>query len=136
MAERDVANLQKDMGQLENVRRRLVEFFCEDINSFKLEECFRIFHGFYCKFKQAVAENARRRLQEEQANARRRQREELLATKRRQSKMLLVPIFKILKCVYFSGKFCRNTRFRMQLSGYANLWSKEFFQQKSKHFNQ
>lgn len=86
-AERDVAGLQRDMGQLENVRRRLAEFFCEDVNSFKLEECFRIFHGFYCKFRQAVAENARRRLQEEQANARRRQREELLATKRRQSKL-------------------------------------------------
>lgn len=78
--------LQRDMGQLENVRRQLTEFFCEDINTFKLEECFRIFHGFYCKFKQAVAENNRRRIQEEQANARRRQREELLATKRRQSK--------------------------------------------------
>lgn len=89
MAERDVANLQINMGQLENVRRRLADFFCEDINSFKLEECFRVFHGFYCKFKQAVAENARRRLQEEQANARRRQREELLATRRRQSKTII-----------------------------------------------
>lgn len=78
-------SLQRDMVQLENVRRQLADFFCEDINSFKLEECFRIFHSFYCKFKQAVAENNRRRIQEEQANARRRQREELLAAKRRQS---------------------------------------------------
>lgn len=85
MAEREVANLQRVMGELENVRRRLADFFCEDVNSFKLEECFRVFHGFYCKFKQAVMENARRRIQEEQANARRRQREELLATRRRQS---------------------------------------------------
>lgn len=85
MAEREVANLQRVMKELENVRRRLAEFFCEDVNSFKLEECFRVFHGFYCKFKQAVAENMRRRIQEEQANARRKQREELLATKRRQS---------------------------------------------------
>lgn len=92
VAEREMASLQRDVGQLENVRRQLTEFFCEDINSFKLEECFRIFHGFYCKFKQAVAENNRRRLQEEQANARRRQREELLATKRRQSKYLLLYI--------------------------------------------
>lgn len=85
MAEREVANLQRDMKQLENVRKQLADFFCEDINSFKLEECFRIFHGIYIKFRQAVAENARRRAQEEQANARRRQREELIATKRRQS---------------------------------------------------
>lgn len=85
MAEREVANLQKDMRRLENVRVQLAEFFCEDTGSFKLEECFRIFHCIYIKFRQAVAENARRRIQEEQANARRRQREELIATKRRQS---------------------------------------------------
>ncbi|XP_056636252.1 formin-like protein [Diorhabda sublineata] len=84
IAEIEVAGLQKKLGKLEHVRRELSEFFCEDVNSFKLEECFRIFHGFYCKFKQAVAENERRRIQEEQANERRRQREELLATKRRQ----------------------------------------------------
>lgn len=86
MAEREVSNLQRKMGQLESVRVQLAEFFCEDPKSFKLEECFRIFHSFYCKFKQAVIENTRRRIQEEQANARRRQREELLANKRRQSK--------------------------------------------------
>ncbi|KAK4881741.1 hypothetical protein RN001_005060 [Aquatica leii] len=84
MAEREVTNLQRDMKQLESVRRQLAEFFCEDVNGFKLEECFRIFHGVYIKFRQAVAENARRRIQEEQANARRKQREELIATKRRQ----------------------------------------------------
>ncbi|KAK9751489.1 Diaphanous FH3 Domain [Popillia japonica] len=90
MAEREVAKLQRNMGELESVRRQLAEFFCEDISSFKLEECFRIFHGFYCKFKQAVIENERRRLQEEQANARRRQREELLATKRKEMGSLSV----------------------------------------------
>ncbi|KAJ8927800.1 hypothetical protein NQ314_019681 [Rhamnusium bicolor] len=84
MAEREVADLQTNLGELDHVRKELSDFFCEDVNSFKLEECFRIFHSFYCKFKQAVAENERRRIQEEQANERRRQREELLATKRRQ----------------------------------------------------
>ncbi|EEZ97607.1 inverted formin-2 [Tribolium castaneum] len=88
MAEREVSNLQQNMEELEKVRVQLAEFFCEDTNSFKLEECFRIFHGFYCKFKQAVGDNERRRIQEEQANARRRQREELLASKRRQMENL------------------------------------------------
>lgn len=100
MAEREVASLQRNLGELENVRKELSDFFCEDMNSFKLEECFRIFHGFYCKFKQAVAENERRRIQEEQATERRRQREELLATKRRQSKWL-----KQNNCKYTSGVF-------------------------------
>lgn len=96
MAEREVAALQRDMIELEQVRRRLADFFCEDVNAFKLEECFRIFHGFCVKFKQAVIENARRKIQEEQANARRRQREELLAQKRRQSKCTIK-----IKCVIY-----------------------------------
>lgn len=94
MAEQEVSSLQLNLGELEHVRRQLADFFCEDSNAFKLEECFRIFHGFYCKFRQAVAENERRRIQEEQANERRRQREELLASKRKQSKVMLINIFK------------------------------------------
>ncbi|KAL1491996.1 hypothetical protein ABEB36_012506 [Hypothenemus hampei] len=84
MADNDMANLQQDLVRLDTVRMQLAEFFCEDHASFKMEECFRIFHSFTCKFKQAVIENERRKLQEEQANARKRQREELLAAKRRQ----------------------------------------------------
>lgn len=68
----------------------LSDFFCEDPGTFKIEECFKIFHGFCVKFKQAIAENERRKLQEEQAIARRRQREEQLATKRRQRKFCLL----------------------------------------------
>lgn len=85
MAEQEVSVLQRDMNELENVRKRLSDFFCEDVNTFKLEECFRVFHGFCAKFRQAVVENNRRRVQEEQANARRKQREELMASKRKQS---------------------------------------------------
>lgn len=84
MAEQEVAALQKDMEELENVRKSLAEFFCEDPNTFKLEDCFKIIHGFCIKFKQAVAENERRKLQEEQTYLRRKQREEQLAAKRRQ----------------------------------------------------
>ncbi|RZF46426.1 hypothetical protein LSTR_LSTR012501 [Laodelphax striatellus] len=83
MAEREVGSLQRDMAELENVRRSLAEFFCEDVATFKVEECFRVLHGFCVKFRQAVVENERRRVQEEQAVARRRQREEQLAAKRR-----------------------------------------------------
>lgn len=85
MAGNDVSKLQNELKRLDTVRQQLAEFFCEDLSSFKIEECFRIFHAFTCKFKQAVIENERRKFQEEQANARKRQREELLAAKRRQS---------------------------------------------------
>ncbi|KAK9872592.1 hypothetical protein WA026_018723 [Henosepilachna vigintioctopunctata] len=88
-AEQEVSNVQRGMLELENIRIQLSDFFCEDLKTFKLEECFRIFHSFYCKFKQAITENERRRLQEEQAMARRKQREELLAIKRKQMESMV-----------------------------------------------
>lgn len=77
------------MRELEVLRSQLAEFFCEDPNSFKMEECFKIFYQFCEKFKQAVRENEKRRVLEEQAILRRKQREEQLASKRRQCKLLL-----------------------------------------------
>ncbi|XP_018349865.1 PREDICTED: uncharacterized protein LOC108753036 isoform X3 [Trachymyrmex septentrionalis] len=87
MAEREMAQLKRDMEELEGVRRSLAEFFCEDTNTFKIEECFRIFHQFYQKFNQAITENERRRIQEEQVLARRKQREEQLLARKRLRKL-------------------------------------------------
>jgi hypothetical protein len=83
-AERVVDELQRAMKELDQTRVQLSEFFCEDPGTFKLEECFKIFFTFCEKFRQAVKENEKRRIQEEQANVRRKQREEQLANKRRQ----------------------------------------------------
>ncbi|KMQ96916.1 fh2 domain-containing protein 1 [Lasius niger] len=83
MAEREMAQLKRDMEEFEGVRRSLAEFFCEDTSAFKIEECFRIFHQFCQKFNQAIAENERRRIQEEQVLARRKQREEQLLARKR-----------------------------------------------------
>lgn len=90
MAEQEANTLKEDLKELENVRKSLADFFCEDPASFKIEECFKIFYGFCVKFKQAIAENERRRIQEEQANARRKQREEQLAAKKRTSKYFYI----------------------------------------------
>ncbi|XP_017883156.1 uncharacterized protein LOC108626791 [Ceratina calcarata] len=83
MAEQEMSQLKRDMEELETLRRSLAEFFCEDSNTFKIEECFKVFHQFCQKFNQAVAENERRRIQEEQVLARRKQREEQLLAKKR-----------------------------------------------------
>ena len=83
LAEEEMSQLKRDMEELDNVRKTLAEFFCEDTNTFKIEECFKIFHQFCQKFNQAVAENERRRIQEEQVLARRRQREEQLLARKR-----------------------------------------------------
>lgn len=84
-AECRIKMLQEGIQDIENLRLQLADFFCEDSATFKLEECFKIFHNFSEKFKQAVTENERRRLQEEQANMRRKQREEQLIRKRQSS---------------------------------------------------
>ncbi|CAG9793175.1 unnamed protein product [Diatraea saccharalis] len=75
VAEQEVAALNKDMEEVESMRKQLAEFFCEDPVSFKLEECFKTFASFCSKFRSAVAENERRRAHEEQAAARRRARD-------------------------------------------------------------
>ncbi|XP_058058441.1 uncharacterized protein LOC131209399 [Anopheles bellator] len=82
-AEQDVTMLQRALKQLDAMRVQLAEFFCEDVGTFKMEECFKIFHSFCEKFQHAVKDNEKRRVQEEQATIRRKQREETL--RRRQS---------------------------------------------------
>ncbi|KAH8239970.1 hypothetical protein KR032_009859 [Drosophila birchii] len=83
-AESELAVLQSGMKQVESMRLKLSEFFCDDAATFRLEECFKIFHSFCDKFRQAVKENERRQQQEQQATLRRKQREEQLARRARQ----------------------------------------------------
>lgn len=83
ISEREVAILQNYMTQLTNLRLKLAEFFVEDVNTFKMEECYKIFQNFRERFKQALMENDRRRYQEEQATLRRKQREDQMAIKRK-----------------------------------------------------
>lgn len=84
MAENEIKLLHGAMAELEKMRIRLSDFFCEDPLQFKIEECFKIFYHFCEKFKGAIKDNEKRRTLEEQAVARRKQREEQLAQKRQQ----------------------------------------------------
>lgn len=79
-------SLQDGMKDLNQLTLQLAEYFCEETGSFKLEDCFKILYNFCEKFKLAVKENEKRRIQEEQTRLRRKQREEQLAQKRRQCK--------------------------------------------------
>lgn len=66
--------LQSAAQTLQDLKRRrldlrkegnsLIDFFCEDKDTFKLDECFRIFQDFCHKFKKAVKDNADRDLKE------------------------------------------------------------------------
>jgi inverted formin-2 len=82
------------MKDLDLLRKQLAEFFCEDPESFKMEECFKIFHNFSEKFRLAVKENEKRRIQEEQACVRRKLREEQL--RKRQCNDTCLPILMIV----------------------------------------
>ncbi|KAM6940869.1 FH2 domain-containing protein 1 [Lycodopsis pacificus] len=66
--------LQSSARTLQDLKRRrldlrkegnaLIDFFCEDKDTFKLDECFRIFQDFCIKFKKAVKDNTDRELKE------------------------------------------------------------------------
>lgn len=89
ISEQEVHILERYMLDLEKMRIKLADFFVEEVKSFKLEECFKILQNFREKFRQAVVDNERRRIQEQQANFRRKQREDQLAMKRRNCKTFI-----------------------------------------------
>nr|XP_033479188.1 FH2 domain-containing protein 1 [Epinephelus lanceolatus] len=78
--------LQSSARTLQDLKRRrldlrkegntLIDFFCEDKDTFKLDECFRIFQDFCIKFKKAVKDNSDRELKEAARQRRLRELEE------------------------------------------------------------
>ncbi|XP_051801297.1 FH2 domain-containing protein 1 [Acanthochromis polyacanthus] len=78
--------LQSSTRTLQDLKRRrldlrkegnaLIDFFCEDKDTFKLDECFRIFQDFCIKFKKAVKDNMDRELKEAARQRRLRELEE------------------------------------------------------------
>nr|XP_046274012.1 FH2 domain-containing protein 1 [Scatophagus argus] len=78
--------LQSSALTLQDLKRRrldlrkegnaLIDFFCEDKDTFKLDECFRIFQDFCIKFKKAVKDNVDRELKEAARQRRLRELEE------------------------------------------------------------
>ncbi|XP_024860091.1 FH2 domain-containing protein 1, partial [Kryptolebias marmoratus] len=78
--------LQSAAQTLQDLKRRrldlrkegnaLIDFFCEDKDTFKLDECFRIFQDFCIKFNKAVKDNTDRELKEAARQRRLRELEE------------------------------------------------------------
>ncbi|XP_056089265.1 FH2 domain-containing protein 1 [Rhinichthys klamathensis goyatoka] len=58
-------DLRISIDELQREGDALIDFFCEDKDIFKLDECLRIFHNFCSKFKKAVQENVERGMWEE-----------------------------------------------------------------------
>ncbi|VDP16700.1 unnamed protein product [Soboliphyme baturini] len=56
-AKEQMQSFEEQLITIERMRVELAEFFCEDHETFKLEECFRIFANFKAKVIQSMEEN-------------------------------------------------------------------------------
>nr|XP_030127370.3 FH2 domain-containing protein 1 [Taeniopygia guttata] len=74
-----VKRLQKLEDQKQELQKEgnaLIDFFCEDKETMKLDECFQIFRDFCIRFNTSVKENTEREIQELQSLQRRKELEE------------------------------------------------------------
>ncbi|XP_072040337.1 LOW QUALITY PROTEIN: uncharacterized protein [Amphiura filiformis] len=76
MSREDLEELREMMEFVDQMKGKLADFFCDDVETFNLEECILTFKIFCEKFKKAIEENETRREQEQKAEQRRQQREE------------------------------------------------------------
>ncbi|XP_073331640.1 uncharacterized protein [Pagrus major] len=74
-----LCSLRSSRQQLKKEGSELIDFFCEDRETFRLDDCFSIFNTFCCRFTAAVKENMEREAKEA---ARRRRIQELEEQKR------------------------------------------------------
>ncbi|XP_053199596.1 FH2 domain-containing protein 1-like [Scomber japonicus] len=74
-----LCSLRGSRQQLKKEGSELIDFFCEDRDAFRLDDCFSIFHTFCSRFTDAVKENMEREAKEV---ARRRRLQELEEQKR------------------------------------------------------
>uniref|UniRef100_A0A3B4ZWH7 FH2 domain containing 2 n=1 Tax=Stegastes partitus TaxID=144197 RepID=A0A3B4ZWH7_9TELE len=73
VAEERLKEAEDEVEGMKMSSQALVEFFCEDDSTFKLEEACRVFHSFCHRFQKAVQENAERELKEQKRLARQRE---------------------------------------------------------------
>ncbi|KAK2863285.1 hypothetical protein Q5P01_002818 [Channa striata] len=59
-----LCSLRCSRQQLKKEGSKLIDFFCEDRDTFRLDECFNIFHTFCSRFTKAVKENIEREAKE------------------------------------------------------------------------
>lgn len=73
VAEERLKEAEDEVEGMRMSSQALVEFFCEDDSTFKLEEACRVFHSFCHRFQRAVQENAERELKEQKRLERQRE---------------------------------------------------------------
>ncbi|KFW71201.1 FH2 domain-containing protein 1, partial [Pygoscelis adeliae] len=73
---RHLKELEHQKRELQKEGNALIDFFCEDKETMKLDECFQIFRDFCIRFNKAVKENREREVQELHSLQRRKELEE------------------------------------------------------------
>ncbi|KAM7389596.1 hypothetical protein PAMP_023561 [Pampus punctatissimus] len=73
VAEERLKEAEDEVEGMRMSSQALVEFFCEDDSTFKLEEACRVFHSFCLRFQKAVQENAEREVKEQKRLERQRE---------------------------------------------------------------
>ncbi|XP_055015646.1 inverted formin-2 isoform X2 [Boleophthalmus pectinirostris] len=73
MAEERLREVEDEVEGMRMSSQALVDFFCEDDSTFKLEEACRVFHMFCLRFQRAVQENTERELKEQKRLERQRE---------------------------------------------------------------
>ncbi|XP_064607784.1 inverted formin-2-like isoform X2 [Liolophura sinensis] len=74
----ELEEVQKGLNNIRELSKKLAQHFCENENSFKVEECLVNFKVFCEKLQQCKKENDQRRIQEEKAEKRKKEREALV----------------------------------------------------------
>lgn len=72
-AKNQLIAIDQQMREMEKLRLDLAIFFCEDPQTFKLEDCFKIFYNFCIQFNKAIEENNERKIREEKSEMRKKQ---------------------------------------------------------------
>ncbi|NWT68658.1 FHDC1 protein, partial [Prunella himalayana] len=75
-AVRHLKELEHQKRELQKEGNALIDFFCEDKETMKLDECFQIFRDFCIRFNTSVKENREREIQELHSLQRRKELEE------------------------------------------------------------
>ncbi|XP_073835952.1 uncharacterized protein isoform X2 [Musca autumnalis] len=76
-AEHKVGELKIGLSRVDEIRVKVANFFCEDVQKFRLDECFQIFHSFCENFLKSQKDNARRLEAEKRTLSRQKQRKEM-----------------------------------------------------------
>lgn len=90
-AEKEMEALDKGLQKIAELTKQLVNYFCENEKSFKIEECISNLNTFCDRVKQCQKENLQRKQQEEKAERRKKQQQEMASRRAKSGPTVIEP---------------------------------------------